>query len=512
MSEKFTSTIAGASILITAIGILSRGFGFLREVIFAAYFGLGPDFEIYLIAVAFPITINSVLLYLGQNFYIPTYSAIKKQGLQLERELFVRMLILFFAGGFFISLILFFLSDYLMKFYLVGSENKMSLLARDIFRIFIFTIPINAAISILNAQLQSLRKFSRPAYAQLFANLCVIILVPLLNINLGIIVIPIAYVIGSVLQLLFLISKTRPFNILDFSLIHKNLFSWIRTYANSNLLLITIIEVISQFYLIIDRFFYDKVEHGGIAALNYAITVFYLPIAILSVALSTAIFPAFAENLQQRRYDTFVKKVKDSIHVNTFLFVPICIIFFFYGDLVIRLFYQRGNFSSSDTQMTYSVLKYLALSLSFYSVFAIINKIFYGAGLIKQLFFISLTVITLKFTLNFYLIDSMKQDGLALSSTISYSSMCILSLFILTKKIMIPLNVIFWKSIAIYLSNSLLSYAVTILIIKTFIADLNLFSLLSIAIFISIYLFNSYWIKDYSMIMVKQVWISFRVL
>ena len=40
MSKKFTSTIAGASILITGVGLISRGFGFIREVVYANNFGL----------------------------------------------------------------------------------------------------------------------------------------------------------------------------------------------------------------------------------------------------------------------------------------------------------------------------------------------------------------------------------------------------------------------------------------------------------------------------------------
>ena len=49
MSQKFTSTIAGASIFISLIGVLSRGFGFIREMIFANNFGLETDFDLYLV-------------------------------------------------------------------------------------------------------------------------------------------------------------------------------------------------------------------------------------------------------------------------------------------------------------------------------------------------------------------------------------------------------------------------------------------------------------------------------
>src|SRR4030066_1265808 len=73
MSKKFTSTIAGAAILITGVGLVSKGFGFLREVVYANNFGLQTNFDIYLIGAVLPITLNTSVIYLAQNYFIPAY-------------------------------------------------------------------------------------------------------------------------------------------------------------------------------------------------------------------------------------------------------------------------------------------------------------------------------------------------------------------------------------------------------------------------------------------------------
>jgi putative peptidoglycan lipid II flippase len=510
MSNNFTSTIAGASILITIVGLLSRGFGFLREVIFAAYFGLGSDFEIYLIAAVFPVTINSVLLYLGQNYYIPIYSQIKEEGYQRQKELFNKVVILFFTGALILTLVLFFLSDHILDIYLKGSQTVKIKTALVIFRIFIFTIPINAVVSVISAHLQSQKQFSGPAYSQLFANISVIILVPLLSKSIGTTIIPIAYLVGSLLQMIFLVKKVNKYLIFNFKTIFQNIYFAKNNFITSSLLLIIITEFISQFYFIIDRYFYTDVEPGGIAALNYALTIYYLPIAILSVALSTAIFPSFSEQLKQNDRQIFVKKVNDSISINSFLFTPIFLIFFVYGDYVIRLIFQRGNFSALDTQMTFSALQYFSLSLIFYSIFSIFNKIFYGAGLIKELLIISLIGGLIKFIFNIVLVISMKHDGLALSSSISYIFLCLSALFVIIKKLNIQLHVYFWKCVSLYFSNSLLSYIITFIILESLHFNFASISSLGIIIFLSIYIFNTIWIKDYSTSLVKDVWVSYR--
>ncbi|MDR3626627.1 MAG: hypothetical protein P4L45_07330, partial [Ignavibacteriaceae bacterium] len=65
MAKKFTSTIAGASLLITVVGLISRGMGFIREIIFANFFGLSADYDIYLIGTVLPVAINTIIIYLG---------------------------------------------------------------------------------------------------------------------------------------------------------------------------------------------------------------------------------------------------------------------------------------------------------------------------------------------------------------------------------------------------------------------------------------------------------------
>jgi len=74
MPNKFTSTIAGASILITGVGLFSKGFGFLREIVYANNFGLQSNFDYYLIGAVLPITINTAIFYLAQNYFIPIYN------------------------------------------------------------------------------------------------------------------------------------------------------------------------------------------------------------------------------------------------------------------------------------------------------------------------------------------------------------------------------------------------------------------------------------------------------
>jgi len=53
--------------------------------------------------------------------------------------------------------------------------------------------------------------------------------------------------------------------------------------------------------------------------------------------------------------------------VNLFLIVPITLILLLQGDFIIKILFERGQFSPGDSNITFSAMKFYAVSLIFYS-------------------------------------------------------------------------------------------------------------------------------------------------
>ena len=123
-SEKFSSTITGAFITITLIIIISRALGFFREILFAKYFGTSNAFDIYLIGAVIPITINTIVLYLGQNYFIPRYNYIKSKGENPDEKFFKTIFIFFLSSGLIGAFVLYLLSKPLIEFYFQSGELR----------------------------------------------------------------------------------------------------------------------------------------------------------------------------------------------------------------------------------------------------------------------------------------------------------------------------------------------------------------------------------------------------
>ncbi len=489
-AKKFTSTVAGASILLTFAGILTRGLGLVREMVFAGSFGLGEEFDIYLVGAVLPLTLQVIILFLIQNYLIPAYNHVLAETPEQKDDFIRTNFWLFTLGGIVLSFILYLSSSAIIKVYLPSASQEVQASAILIFNLFLLTLPVSASSSVLVAYLQNSYDFKTPAIARLSVNFAVVIIVFLLNSLYGTLIIPIGFFAGGLLQLAILLYRTRlkllsPLR----SLMVRH---HIRNSLSFDLGLIIIIETLSQLYAVADRYFVNSVQTGGIAALNYAQTLFILPITTISLALSTALFPKLSQDYSSASIENLEKSYFAGIRVNILIFVPIMVIFIFFGEEIIKLVFQRGKFNPSDTMMTAGALKYFSLSIVFYSIYSILNKIFYSAKWIKLLLAVTISGIFIKLLLNFLLVDRYGQNGLALSSSISYFFFFISSFIIINKKLSLKLTGRVLKELFLHVVCALLAYLV-VLSFDAHIMNIPLFKplLFGVVFFLNLWILKS---------------------
>jgi putative peptidoglycan lipid II flippase len=488
MSQKFASTIAGASIFISLLGLLSRGLGFIREMIFANNFGLELEFDLYLVGAVLPITINTVLLYIGQNYFIPEFQRVSISTLTGVNKYYKKSVLTFTLAGMLVAIILFFTSGIIIDLYMQSASLEAKNSATKIFNLFLVTIPFSATISILSALLQTAREFRYPAISILFLNISIIIVLIFFSDNYGVYIIPLGYVIGTIFQFIYLLIKSRK--ILEWrQTLREYEINLPKSILNSSILVIILIEAISQLYLILDRYFYSEMSSGGIASLSYALIIWFLPVSIFSISLATVVFPAITKSLQESSNSEVEKIYNESIIVSIFIFMPIGFILFFFGDTIIRILFERGKFDSVSTEITYGALKFYSISLVFYSIYAVLNKIFYSLNEAKLLLIVTLAGILLKLAFNFLLID-LKQNGLALSSSISYFFFFCVSYLVLNSKLKIKSRFLFAKDFFIHFSNGLICIMIVMLCYHFLNINFRIKEILLISMFIFLYFVN----------------------
>lgn len=501
--KKFvnTSVIVGASIILTLFSLLSKGLGFLREMLFAGIFGLGADYDLFLVSSVVPITISTILLYLGQNYFIPIFSRYDKIDKNIGELFFNVNLFLFFIFGSLIALILYLLAPTIINIYLANSNTETKKQAVFIFSIFLISIPLYSVYSICAAYLQQKMMFFLPAVSQLALNLCIIILVPLFHLKYGIIIIPLSFTIGAIIQLFILLQKTKIRR-----LHYRDLLYFKDSFASisNSLFIIILIETISQLYTIADRYFFFAVDKGGIAAINYAMNIFILPISILGMSVYTAVFPHITELFNNKSYELMEIFVQKWIKVFLLFFIPLTIILVFDNNVIINIIYRRGKFGYNESIMTGQILSYLSISLFLFSIYGIINKIYYSVGMVKVLLFITIVSCIIKIAFNYLLVQFMKQNGLALSSTISYIFLFVTSSIIINKKYyLINFTKLIYLALFLLL-NGFISYVIIKVILFNISQDGMVAGVMEILLYVILFYFNLLLIKIIPLLEVKK--------
>lgn len=427
--SKKRASLAKASVLIIIAGLLSKGLGFFREVVFADTFGLEPSFNIFLTGIVFPIIINTGIYHLSLNYFIPAWNRIKSEkGIDAAKVFFTTTFFLFSFTALLIALALYVFSEPLMQLYMPNADSVAFLTALNILRIYLITIPFQAALSIVSAYLHCDYKFTLPAYSQAIPNVLTILAVLLFAFEYGVYAIPIGFVGGTIIQaVVLLLVVLKVFG-------NKPSLGMIGVSNHLHILvLILFIELAGQSHILFDRFFYGSIIEGGIAALNYAMMVMVLPITILSIAFSTVLFPKFSELYYSGNKEELSRHLTGGLKINTLLFLPFMLIFITQGETIIQLIYERGKFTGSGTEVTFAALQIYAICIPFYAGFAILNKFLYGCDRIKTLLTISAISLVMKIIGNVILVDMYGYLGLALSTSIAFIVLFIGSLIVVRK-------------------------------------------------------------------------------
>lgn len=126
---------------------------------------------------------------------------------------------------------------------------------------------------------------------------------------------------------------------------------------------------------------------GSVRAYQQAMSLSFVPVNLIGVAISTAAFPKMTERLGQGRPDLFKKELQTVLRVIVWLALPVTVIVYF-GRGYLVSFINNGG----DAYMA-SILAILSISIFFRSVFFIAARSFYAQQDTKTPLYISIFTI-----------------------------------------------------------------------------------------------------------------------
>lgn len=440
MSSLYKRILKGASVM-SGGTLLSRLLGFIRDVIFARFFGTAAGADAFMVAFRLPNMLRDLIGEGAANSsFIPVMSEYKNQKPQ-ELTAFLQATfswaVIVLTAVTIVGILIAPLIVRLIAPGFLAETGKMTLtivLTQIMFPYLIF-IGLTAFLSAIQLVFGS---FMMPAIGPCILNIVLIIstLMAVVWMKEPIYGLAIGVLVGGILQCWFQWIGVKRYG---FSLTWaKNLFHPGALQVGRLILPRLLGSAVYQMNLFVDMIcasFVTIVGAGGVSALYYATRIEQLPIGVFGVALVSATLPSLSAQVSAGDQKAFVKTLKFSLRNIFVVMLPISVILFFFSEPIIRIIFQRGAFDAHSTAMASSALRFSALGLMGYGGVKILVSAFHALQDTKTPVKVAIVSLVVNAVLNVILMFPLKIAGIALSSAIASYISLILLWFLLQKKL-----------------------------------------------------------------------------
>jgi putative peptidoglycan lipid II flippase len=173
---------------------------------------------------------------------------------------------------------------------------------------------------------------------------------------------------------------------------------------------------------------------GGVSVLYYANRMVQFPLALIGIAVATAAFPTLSRLAAGGDEKKFALTVKESILGVLYVAMPAAVGLAVLAGPVIRLIFERGEFTASNTGRTSFVLICYAATIAAASVFHLVARAFYALKDTRTPVRVGALMVAMNLALNLTLVWPLQEAGLALATSISSVFNVLVLLLILRKK------------------------------------------------------------------------------
>jgi putative peptidoglycan lipid II flippase len=118
--------------------------------------------------------------------------------------------------------------------------------------------------------------------------------------------------------------------------------------------------------------------HLAPAAIVRAFRLYMLPQGMFSVAVATVLFPLLSRHSARADWDAFKGTIATGLRLISFLLVPASAAAAVLATPIVRLLYQHGAFTSSQTHVVAPCLAAFALGLTFNGTMLMLNRGFFS--------------------------------------------------------------------------------------------------------------------------------------
>lgn len=379
-----------AAYLLAFFAFLSQLLALVRDKLLAYNFGASHLLDIYYASFRIPdlifVTIASVV---SASVLVPflteRYDRDSDKGKRFIDDVFS----LFFLAIIITSVLVFIFAPQIIPIVLPGFAHDTFLPELISATRLLLLSPFFLGISnFLSSITQMHRRFLVYAISPLLYNIGIIIGITLLYPLFGLQGLVGGVVVGAVLHMAIqipFIVQTGGFPSLRLSIDWKTAKDVVKLSIPRTLTLSA--HQIASFFLIA---FASLMAGGSISVFNLAFNLQSVPLAIVGVSYSTAVFPALSRFFSTGDREKFLSQMIVSTRHIIFWSLPITALFVILRAQIVRVIYGAGNFDWTDTRLTAAVLAFFMISTVGQSLVLLFVRAYYAEGKTSRPLYINL--------------------------------------------------------------------------------------------------------------------------
>lgn len=425
------NNVKNIALVITAIAIICKLVGFVREIILSNYYGTTYILDAYLTATAIP------GIYFGwMNSFAVSYTPLYYEYKNKKDEIGIRkftntILCISVFLSIICSIIAVVHAELLVSFAVPGYTGEVRALTIHYFKFAVWIIAANIPVKILTSFLNCNDRFVLSNLSTLVISVTEIAVI-LLSVTYGAEIMIWGVVLADYFQLFVLIYFSRKIG-------HRFKFEISFSQSLKDMLKMTIpifvgdmfVEISSYF----DQLFASFLDEGNVSALHYSVKIRVFLYYIFNTAITTIVFPKLANYLALNKIDNAKNVLKKSLRYIFIIFMPVTTGAIILAKPAIMFVFEHGAFDKQSTLLTVSPFCMYVLGLLPIATRDILTKMFYAMKDTKTVTAISVLSIGINISFNYILIGPMKQSGLALATTLSIALVLPVFFYALQKKV-----------------------------------------------------------------------------
>lgn len=409
--------MANAYILVVMGILCAKVAGFLRDAVFAAYFGTGVESDIYfqifsIASLVFTAVGSALSTLIIKNINKPRYS--QNDGQEKYAAHFMRHISLCIIA---VTAVLYIFAKPMVRLLLPGLTGAEFDLAVRIMYIMLPSFLFICIAYMMSGLLQNRRVFFTPSIMSLPYNVIVIcvLFLGVKNIETISLITTIGWFLHIVIQLPDFYRKGYGFFVSG---------KGIETGSERDNVAETAFIFISGLMLQL-CFMTDKVlssaDAGMVSTLSYGSNLFITFSGMFVVAMSSVVFPAISQNYEHGEMDYVRELIRYMIKLMVSIFAFYLVTVVLFGDFAVSLIYERGQFTYEDTLHVTKVFIIYSFAIFGYLAQNVLNKLFYISGKYKVTVIGATAVVLLNAIIDYALVPVFGVYFAAISTTVLLS-------------------------------------------------------------------------------------------